>query len=288
MSEHRLGSKGLFLRPKEGTIAPKRVVFLSVEGTSTECDYFKNLEYYKEQLGIDALVHVKVLKKQDTNSDPESVYKLLEEYIQLRTSGEFEEELSTLELRSYDSDFIRKYLEEPSALSKREVRKFEAVLREERYDLLYLYFLSKFHGEEDRFGIVIDRDQKSHPAVTMGNIREKCSQKGYLCYISNPCFEFWLLLHVCDVKTEYAAQLDQLLENPLAENGHTFVSNELQQKTGKRKKIQRKTFEDFYLPNIDTAIERSKGFSPEENLLEEVGSNLWKLFDVLRKNPAVL
>ena len=68
------------------------------------------------------------------------------------------------------------------------------------------------------------------------------------------------MLHVSDVVSEYSEVLDDILE--LDEKGNSFVSNLLYEKTGQRKAIQLKTFEKYYLPNIDLAIERAKGFAP--------------------------
>ena len=70
------------------------------------------------------------------------------------------------------------------------------------------------------------------------------------------------MLHVSDVVAEYSEVLDDILENKLDEKGKSFVSNLLYEKTGQRKAIQLKTFEKYYLPNIDLAIERAKGFAP--------------------------
>ncbi|NME57853.1 hypothetical protein HF855_10605 [Dorea formicigenerans] len=70
------------------------------------------------------------------------------------------------------------------------------------------------------------------------------------------------MLHVSDVVSEYSEVLDDILENKLDEKGNSFVSNLLYEKTGQRKAIQLKTFEKYYLPNIDLAIERAKGFAP--------------------------
>ena len=44
--------------------------------------------------------------------------------------------------------------------------------------------------------------------------------------------------------------------------------------------------EKYYLPNIDLAIERAKGFAPGDQLLEKIGSNLWELIELLRKNSS--
>lgn len=280
---YRLGSSSLFVRSNEDTIEPKRVVFLSAEGTLTEVNYFKYIERYRTQLGIDAIVHIEILRKHDTNSDPDNVLALLEEYVNFRDSEMFEKEISSLNLQNYSSEFIRSYLDDASAIPVKKRRKFEATLRDERIDLLYLDFLSKYRGKEDAFGIVIDRDWRSHSADQMNRVIQKCREKNYLCYITNPCLEFWLLLHVSDVKIEYAETLDKILDNEVDDKDNSFVSNLLHEKTGQRKCIQQKTFERFYLPNIDVAIERAKCFAPCDELLEKIGSNLGELFDLLRR-----
>ena len=283
---YRLGSNSLFIRAHEESIEPKRVVFLSTEGTKTEVQYFKFIEKYRVQLGIEAIAHIEVLRRYDTNSDPENVLELLEEYIRFRENKEFKEVIDSISLKNYSTEFIRTYLEDSSQISKKECNKFKAVLQEEQIDLLYLEFLSKYHGKEDLFGIVIDRDCDSHPIKQMERVVKKCKEKNYLCYITNPCIEFWQLLHVSDVVSEYSEVLDDILENKLDEKGNSFVSNLLYEKTGQRKAIQLKTFEKYYLPNIDLAIERAKGFAPGDQLLEKIGSNLWELIELLRKNSS--
>ena len=45
-----------------------------------------------------------------------------------------------------------------------------------------------------------------------------------------------------------------------------------------------KTFEKYYLPNIDLAIGRAKGFAPSEQLIDKLGTNLWELIELLREN----
>jgi len=159
-------------------------------------------------LGIDAIVHIEILKRYDTNSDPENVLELLEEYVQFRENKMFEKAIDSLSLKNYSTEFIRSYLESPSSLSQKECNKFQAVLQEEHIDLLYLDFLSKYHGKDDAFGIVIDRDCGSHSVEQMNSVVGKCREKNYLCYITNPCIEFWQLLHVSDVASEYSESLE--------------------------------------------------------------------------------
>ncbi len=280
---YRLGSRSLFTRPNENSTDAKRVVFLSVEGSKTEAQYLNFIEEYRDQLGINAIVHIEVLKKYDTKSDPENVLELLEEYVQLREDEKFGEIIDTLHFKKYSTEFIKSYLENPSGLTKKERNRFEAALREEQIDLLYLCFLNQYKTEDDSFGIVIDRDCGSHAVQKMKEVVKRCKEKNYLCYITNPCIEFWQLLHVSDVATEYSELLEDILQNKKDANDNTFVSNLLHEKTGERKSIQAKSFKKYYLPNVDLAIERAKGFASGDRLLEELGSNLGELIELLRK-----
>lgn len=283
MSLHfRLGSRSLFTRSTEETLTPKRVVFLSVEGTKTEVSYFNFIETHREQLGVDKIVHVEVLRKYDTNSNLYSVLDLLEEYVRFRNDKMFADELAALKLRQFETEFINAYVTDPSSVDSKRRRQLEAVLNEERIDLLYLKFLNDYHGDDDIFGIVIDRDAKSHPEQQINDIINKCKSKKYKWYITNPCIEFWLLLHVSDVITEYADSLDAILANELDEQGNTHVSNLLYAKTNQRKSMQVKIFEKYYLPNTDTAIARAKALARPDDLIKKLGSNLWELFDLLR------
>ena len=45
---YRLGSSSLFVRTHEDSLEPKRVVFISTEGTKTEVQYFNFIEKYRE------------------------------------------------------------------------------------------------------------------------------------------------------------------------------------------------------------------------------------------------
>ena len=254
---YSLKGSSIFERLNEETLEPKRIVFLSVEGTKTEVQYFRYVERFRKDLGISAIVHVEVLRKYDTKSDPESVLELLDEYIQFREDGLFEKELEALELKQFDSVFIKTYLNNPDDIEKRRRNQFEAILRQEHIDLLYLDFLSKYKGIDDVFGIVIDRDCSGRPEAQIQRVIDKCNRKGYHCFITNPCFEFWLLLHVSDVSKEYSDKLDDIG----SVRGSAIVSDLLHGKVGQRKAIPLETFKKFYLPNTDVAINRAREFT---------------------------
>ena len=278
---HRLNAGNRFERPETQSI--KRVVFLSVEGEVTERRYFEFVRESRETLGIKSVVEIHVLRRGDSSSSPEKVVELLENYLEVRNNNVFLAEVDKLELKHYDKEFIHKYLEAPDPIDVKEKRQFEGFLKEEQLDLTYLLFLNKFkgsdNGENDVFGIVIDRDAGNHSPENMARIFDECDEKGYRCFLTNPRFEFWLLLHVADVKSEYPDELEKMLDF----NDET-VDKHLLEKTGGGKKIQRKTFDTYFLPNIDTAIERANGLCTSRNeLLDQLGSTLGELFELLRE-----
>lgn len=278
---HRLNAGNRFERPETQSI--KRVVFLSVEGEVTERRYFEFVRESRETLGIKSVVEIHVLRRGDSSSSPEKVVELLENYLEVRNNNDFLSEVDKLELKHYDKEFIHKYLEAPDTIDVKEKRQFEGFLKEEQLDLTYLLFLNKFkgsdNGENDVFGIVIDRDAGNHSPENMARIFDECDEKGYRCFLTNPRFEFWLLLHVADVKSEYPDELEKMLDF----NDET-VDKHLLEKTGGGKKIQRKTFDTYFLPNIDTAIERANGLCTSRNkLLDQLGSTLGELFELLRE-----
>ena len=278
---HRLNAGNRFERPETQSI--KRVVFLSVEGEVTERRYFEFVRESRETLGIKSVVEIHVLRRGDSSSSPEKVVELLENYLEVRNNNDFLAEVDKLELKHYDKEFIHKYLEAPDTIDVKEKRQFEGFLKEEQLDLTYLLFLNKFkgsdNGENDVFGIVIDRDAGNNSPENMARIFDECDEKGYRCFLTNPRFEFWLLLHVADVKSEYPDELEKMLDF----NDET-VDKHLLEKTGGGKKIQRKTFDTYFLPNIDTAIERANGLCTSRNkLLDQLGSTLGELFELLRE-----
>ena len=276
----RLNSGNRFERSQNRDV--KRVVFLSVEGNVTEPQYFGYVKAFQKELGIKSVVELHVLQRQDTSSSPFKVLELLENYLEIRNNSNFSSEIDKLDFKNYTKEFIQNYLDDKGSLPQKEVRKFEALLREQQLDLAYLYFLNKFKGSDngahDVFGLVLDRDATNHSPQSLSSLFQQCDEKGYQCFMTTPRFEFWLLLHVSDVATEYADELSKMLDP-----SDKSVNIHLLEKTGTNKKIHQKTFEQYFLPNIDNAIERASSFCTQrDDLLNQLGSNLGELFSILR------
>ncbi len=279
-SRFRLRSSA-FERPEENMqIEPKKAIFLSVEGDETERNYFEHLQSYIETTKYNSIIHIEVLrhKRGDGYSSPEYVIELLNEYMNIRNGELIPEQLPKDFTNMYSPNTVKQYLETPLSFSKSERNKMNGELLKLGIDLEYRRYLQLFDHENDYFAVVLDRDCGSHSRKLMEECIKICKEKDYGCYISNPCFEFWLLLHLCNVKTELA-DLNKLLENKKLTNYHTYISNEISKRANHGKRISINTFLTVYLRQIPQAIKNSKDFALDLNeILDHLGSNLSELF----------
>ncbi len=281
----RLTSANYERETEDEKIEAQKIFYLSVEGNVTEKEYFEGLSRYRAQLGINKKVDVEILKRssRDTNSAPKYVLELLEEYLRLRKLGNEKmiDEIPEEFIESYGEDFIKKYIDCPEKLTKKERNEFVTDLRKIGYDINYRKYLNTYKNEGDEFGVLIDRDMAAHSEENMCECIRHCKENKYNCYISNPCFEFWLLLHLSDVKEEYKDRFDEILKNEKVSKHHTFISKEVSDKAHHGKGNIH--FQKNYLPYVFQASDRAKMFEgDEEKLVNSIGCNLWKLIEFLK------
>ena len=266
-------------------IIPEKRVFLSVEGNVTEKEYFDGLSKNRVKIGINAKVDVEVLRrgKKDTNSAPQQVIELLEEYVRLREQNEDDilQEVSEQFKEQFSMDFIKQFLETPDKLPKKQRNLFATELKKIGYDINYRKYLKKYNNERDEFAVLIDRDMQTHSESNMSECIKYCRDNGYKCYIANPCFEFWLLMHLADIEAEFGDQLDKIKENKKVSEQHTFVSREVSNRAHHGKSGI--NFARRYLPYMDKAVIQAKKFPDDEyELVDGIGCNLWRLIEELK------
>lgn len=286
INRYRLTSTVYERENESEKVLPEKRIFLSVEGNATEKEYFDGVSKNREKIGINAKVDVEVLRrgKNDTNSAPQQVLELLEEYIRLREQNDDDilKEISEQFKEQYSVDFIKKYLEDPKQIPKKQRNSFVTELKKIGYDINYRKYLRKYNKELDEFAILIDRDIQTHSKDTMVDCIKHCQDKGYKCYIANPCFEFWLLMHLADINKEFGEHLEDIKQNPKISAQHTFVSKAVSERGHHGKSGIR--FATQYMPKINQAIDQAKKYaSNEEELIDNIGCNLWKLMEELKK-----
>ena len=284
-SKYRLRSSA-FTRPdEEVSIPPKRVVFLSVEGSNTEIDYFRHLNSRLDN----SLIHIELLRHRcsDGYSDPEQVIELLNEYIHVRQGELIPEDSMKSLVEKHSMDILQQYLKNSQEVTAEQRKNIREDLLIAGIDLDYRRYLQQYTNDNDVFAIVIDRDGGSHSRELMEKCVQMCRANNYDCYISNPCFEFWLLLHLCDVAQEYTEEeLEEFRCNAKVSNKHTKTSREVNRRAHHSKHISPNKFDSYYGPNIQTAIIRAQSFANDTpELFDHLGTSVPKLFDALGYVP---
>lgn len=115
--------------------------------------------------------------------------------------------------------------------------------------------------DSDELWMLIDRDRWT--LKMLKDTAAKCGQKNYSLAVSNPCFEFWLLLHLEDVGEYSEEDKKELFENKKID-GHR---NKIELKILEKCDSYNKSNPDFtkFLPNINVAIERAEKLNIDKN-----------------------
>ena len=295
-SRLQLVTSDMFARPDDGVDEePRRMVVLSVEGNVTEKDYFEYIEQNRKELGINASVHVYVLKRanKDTSSAPSDVLELLQEYVDFKRGDLLPDSLRKVVPSKFSDGFIKKYLSNEFPSDNIEVQEFERILTKAGIDYAFSLFKENY-DKDDIFGVVVDRDYKTHTVEQLKDIIKTCEEKGYKFFITNPLFEFWLLLHVKDISELSSSDLEGIRKNDKVSCQHTFTSKMLSDNAGHTKHIKAGVFKAKYLNKVNYAIEQAKRLggsisdfvgddTNEDSKMGKIGTNLPDLFELLRE-----
>lgn len=290
MIQNRFRLSGNPLERLQGSREPRKIFWLSVEGTVTEHDYFRGLSKYRERAGIPALIEVEALGRVRNKGDSsiEDVRELMDEFLHTRSTS-IKELILQIEPTFFDVypvHVLQDYLNDGLSVSNR--NKFVDTLQRIGINIRYLKYLKERSSEEDGFCVVIDRDQYSHTIEGILQCKKWCEEHSVHFFLSNPCFEFWLLLHFRDISVDYNAdEKAMMLKNHKISNKHTYIGKELstaiEMLTGRGQHKGIRQFEILYGPRIDQAVERSIKFaSTFPELFSELGTSIPALLQLLR------
>ena len=133
----------------------------------------------------------------------------------------------------------------------------------------------------DKICLIVDRDKKSFVVNKKVNqyqsVLDACKKHGFGFYVTNPCFEFWLLLHFDDVGS---LDMSKLAENIKITSKKKYTETELCKRISYKKS---KYDADALVMMLDKAIENEKMFCEDIVQLENtVGSNVGSLLSEIR------
>lgn len=140
----------------------------------------------------------------------------------------------------------------------------------------FWYGLHSKHLDGDDLCIIVDRNRSSFSEAQYTQLLQADTNKEICFCVSNPCFEFWLLLHFSDC-SEYSQ--NDIFEN--AKDGNrTYVEKCLMTKLGGSYNKARIHFEDNFKNKIRIAILNSKLYETSvTKLKDKIGTNIGLLIE---------
>ncbi|MBP6715088.1 MAG: RloB domain-containing protein [Aliarcobacter sp.] len=135
-------------------------------------------------------------------------------------------------------------------------------------------------ASNDELWMIIDKDRwKNIPEI----IQECKKQKNMFVAVSNPCFEFWILLHLKDVDTLTEQEVLDILSNAKISSHKRYLDNYLGNllQDGYNKTNPKP---DRYFPYIDSAIIQAEKLDVEqEDYPTKIGSHVYKVMKKIKK-----
>lgn len=288
--------------------------FFIYEGAETEAIYFDAINFLREDIGINPVIKLVPIIRSYSEDGWSNPKKILDRVIQnLKESKEkiisYETLLNRIMDYFYEVEIIttsrvlaRKIWETMKKVCNEELKKtlddivediekvcntlVEAVQKECNIENIVedISDIIKDGGliyEEgfDKICLIVDRDKESFSSEQYKYVMDTCEEKGFYLCVTNPCFEFWLLLHFDQV-----LELDnnKLLENPKVSSKRRYVEDELCKLIRYKKSFYKA---EELVKNVDIAIKNQKRFCEDIGEIENcVGSNIGKLIEDMRKD----
>jgi hypothetical protein len=139
-----------------------------------------------------------------------------------------------------------------------------------------------FNKDHDSLWLVCDREKVIHRKTGkkgLLTIIPLCEEKGYSIALTNPLFEFWLLLHLIDITTYNNATL---FDNQKLSPNVRYIDNELSNilEGGYSKKKDQFNRDIVSLENVKRAIKQEQLFENDlTNVMDKLGGNLSSLIN---------
>ena len=284
----RAGSKNL--GRSRGTRDIFRRVFVACEGHRSEIDYMHELLRQSEVLGLRGRVEVIILDRYETDSgisDPLRVIRMTEDHMRYLAEGECSVEMFLSMVRASAGESgrnaVKRLYNDPKFKEMCIENRIANITEATEYAMEFMSELGFEIGLEfddqmydpntDAVCIIIDRDVgKERPREKYLKFIDSCNQKRFELFVTNPKFEFWILMHLEDVQDELKAISGD--RNPSAATDRVLESKGLVKGDIDFQKI---------VSSLDTAMVNSREYLlPLEELESKVGTNLPEFISLLK------
>ncbi|EHO21149.1 hypothetical protein HMPREF9466_00657 [Fusobacterium necrophorum subsp. funduliforme 1_1_36S] len=217
----------------------RKKYFLVYEGSNTEEIYFNAVNALRNEIGIHPLIELVSLIRSYSEegwSNPKKILECLMREIREKETGKIsyktlldkimetisEERQNLPEISNVSRETIFKTLQYCCKENmKKSMEDIVENVAESCKELLFLlnkrFFMERiaeilenimkniekggitYSKDFDKVCFIVDRDKDSFTEKQYNFVLEKCRENSFGFYITNPCFEFWLLLHFEEV-----------------------------------------------------------------------------------------
>lgn len=260
--------------------SPYRLHYIFSEGEKTESMYFNALSKYANKSDE---IEIRVMDRWTINKGNSNQYKItleVEKYIN--------------SIQSLDSDNIQLLDGLTNKLKEQELTvadMFQLVkivmdLEQDAFihegELLLqqintILTMSDYDKEFDKICIILDRDKQSFKAFQYEEVLNIAEKNDYTLGISNPNFEFFLLLHMNDLSV---LSTEELINNPKVTSKKRLMESLLKDECKKNDTTFNKNNYDceWFLDNFENGYTNSLNYAHEvEELKESPGSSLFNI-----------
>lgn len=138
----------------------------------------------------------------------------------------------------------------------------------------------------DEFWLIIDRDdwEKIHH-VDFDALYDDCEkEKNFFIALSNPCFEFWLILHLRKLEDIADGDREKILENEKVSVKHNYIDLYLADCIGDGRGYTKKPKASVFMPRVKVAIENARMIRDlGERIPGGLSADVYKLVEKLIK-----
>lgn len=292
----------------------KKKYFLVYEGKDTEAIYFEAIEALKQKIGISPLIEViPVIRSysEDGWSNPQKILERMIQNISEVETGKISYETLLNWIMAYfqengvlkrNGPLAKSYWNTMQEICRNKLNvKLDNIIEDLPNDCKIIVDILKkeqqienvvcdisiiinnssitFSKDVDKICLIVDRDHKSFTEEQYENVLEQCTIRNYGFYVTNPCFEFWLLMHFDDVKD---LDSEMLKNNPKITSCRRYCEQELRKRIPGFSKSKYDAAK--LVQNLHKALENEKLFS--ENIIElkdSIGSNVGILITEMKK-----
>ena len=291
----------------------RKKYFLVYEGKDTELLYFRAVNELKREIGINPLIELIPIVRSYSEegwSNPKKIVDRMIQNIKESQSGVISYETMLNFIMDYfennghvknnntlaksvwktlvwicEQKFGVKLYEEVSEPEKILPKLFDYLSEKTDLDNLVIdiekiinYSSLTYAEGFDKICFIVDRDKESFTEQQYDYVVERCREKEFGLYITNPCFEFWLLLHFDDV---IELDKERLHENPAVSTKRRYAEDELRRRIPGYRKSKYDALS--LVRKIDTALLNQKFFCQDIDALKiKVGSNIGALINEMR------